>query len=146
MSIQKSYPIYKVPNSNIFLFESVGEKGTILKRVIFQPAYRNRYNLAFGDAEGEDTNDNVISNNHDLLKVMSTIVTIVYYFFDKNPAAMLKIEGVDSKRRRLYNSIFKRKYKDLKEDFQIYGITENRKLEEYNPNQFYQIFEIQKKK
>ena len=89
--------------------------------------------------------DEVITNNHDLIKVMSTIAYSLYLFIETYPYALIEIDPVDEKRCRLYNIIFRRKYQEVEPLFDIYGIKEFLK-EPYNPIQYYQKFVIEQKK
>ena len=61
--------------SMVFDFTSEDPKGLIRKRVQYQSTTeKNFYNLAFGDLnlETDDIDDQVISDNKDSLKVLST--------------------------------------------------------------------------
>lgn len=145
MSIQSSYPtISKIPNE--YIFRSIGKKGTIIKVVLYEHIKENRYNLSFGDLIAGEVNDEIVSNNNDLIKVISTVVSTIYDFTNDNPDSIIEIKGVDEKRIRLYNSIFKRRVQEIEEQFMIFGITNERKRERYDPEYFYYKFEITKKK
>lgn len=144
MSIQESYPVHKLDSKN-YVFESIGDKGTIIKIVLYERLDKNRYNLAFGDFINGDVNDEIISNNNDITKVISTVARTIYDFTEENSEAIIEIKGVDAKRTRFYNTVFKRRFLEIKETFFIVGIV-NDLEEEYNPNQFYEAFEIKRKK
>ena len=59
MSIRESYQINKL-TPYTFVFMSVGEKGSILKGVIFEKMDNGKYNLAFGDIIENDIDDKVV--------------------------------------------------------------------------------------
>lgn len=145
MAIKNSYPISKLNSIQGYSFVSIGEQGRILKVVLYQLLDRNRYNLAFGDWINEDVNDKIISNNNDLSKVISTVAQTVYKFTEEYPDAIIEIEGVDIKRTKLYNTVFKRRFFEIKETFHVAGIV-NESRETYNPNKTYDKFEVQRKK
>jgi len=143
--IKEHYPLTSNKKNNAFLFNSIGKKGTILKVIIFEDSAENRYNLAFGDAVNNQLDDKVITNNNDLIMVISTVVKAVYLFLEVHPNAIIEIDPVDEKRGLLYNRIFKRRYTEIIANYNIIGI--NDKLEEvYNPEKLYQEFEIHPKK
>ena len=61
----------------VFEFVSVGPKGRIIKIIQYSPTnYKDLYNLGFGDknAETNEIEDEVISNNGDGEKVLATVV------------------------------------------------------------------------
>jgi hypothetical protein len=47
--ISDYYPLKSNIQREFFLFQSIGEKGSIEKFVMFELLEENRYNLAFGD-------------------------------------------------------------------------------------------------
>ncbi len=89
-----------------FQFVSVGPKGTIIKVVRFGKVRDKLYNLAFGDLVSDDFDDEIISDNGDMRKIISTLVNIVHSFAQSNPTTRIAIVPVDNKRRLLYNRIF----------------------------------------
>lgn len=143
--ITEHYPIRFTRDRKVFLFESVGVHGTIRKAVIFEEKGNDYYNLAFGDIVNQDLKDEIISNNQDVLKVMSTVAKAIYIFFEFQPNAILEIEAVDQKRLNFYNTIFKRRFSEIEKSFILRGYHRNSK-EEYKPDKFYDKFEIELKK
>jgi hypothetical protein len=83
-----------------FLFESQGSRN-ILKAVRYSYVQKfedkNLYNLGFGDYDLEtgEIADEANSNNGDAYKVLQTVLSTVPYFFQKNPDAILFIQGSD---------------------------------------------------
>ena len=61
--INETYDYIVLPNKTFYAFRSDGQKGGILKGVLFSPITKNLWNLAFGDIINGDINDTIISNN-----------------------------------------------------------------------------------
>ncbi|MFK7979066.1 MAG: hypothetical protein AB8G86_03715 [Saprospiraceae bacterium] len=121
----------------VFRFKSIGKKGIIEKGIWFQIQGENHYNLAFGDIINDNLEDNTISNNGDYIKVISTVANAINYFFKEYPIATLEINPIDKKRRRFYNTIFRRRHEEIKTDFVLIGINSNRE-ELYNKEKQYE--------
>ncbi|MEM1122876.1 MAG: hypothetical protein AAGJ18_20700 [Bacteroidota bacterium] len=143
--IQDAYRLYRANNKLEFQFESTGKNGIIQKIILYQPIGKNRFNLAFGDRKGNDIDDKVVSNNGDLIKVVSTVALSVYQFFEDNPTATIEIQGVDMKRLRLYNHIFKRKKTEIETLFILKGDLGDDKLIPVETDQFYTKFVVKNK-
>ena len=129
----------------MYMFKSVGTQGVVNKMIVFQKIAGTRYNLSFGDFKGGRIDDEVITNNGDLVKVISTVAQSVYLFFEHYPDASIEIEGVDDKRKRLYNTIFQRRRTEIDVYFEVKGWSDGEFIvmqEEY----FYEKFIIQLKK
>ena len=103
MKVEK-YSLKAEKNLTAFEFVSEGPKGAIKKLIQFQETNEpNLYNLAFGDKVGQtEINDLAISNNGDSEKVLATVVSALYAFFDKYPAAFVYATGSTKTRTRLY--------------------------------------------
>jgi hypothetical protein len=100
-----------------------------------------RVNLAFGDFVNGEERDDVVSNNMDYVKVLSTVVKSVYLFFEQYPNMTIEIEAIDKERLRLYNLIFQRRYQEIRDWFIVHGWIGNER-ELYHPEKFYWRFEI----
>lgn len=104
MNLEK-YPLEAQATLTIFEFVSEGSKGPIPKLIQFQQINRsNMYNLAFGN-KNDDTgeiDDLAVSNNGDTDKVLATVVSAVYAFFEKYPQASVYATGSTKARTRLY--------------------------------------------
>jgi hypothetical protein len=116
-----------------FIFESHGKRGVILKRVLFEPitsfvdesnVLREVFNLAFGDIAHptSEIDDTIVSNNGDMEKVLATIGSIIYAFFDKHPTALVQFEGSTPSRNRLYRMAINKWLDRLTPDFAILGL------------------------
>jgi hypothetical protein len=142
--ITEHYEYIAFEDKPIYYFESEGKQGKIPKLILFTPLDKNLWNLGFGDLKEEYVNDSVISNNHDIVKIMGTLAKIVYAFLDENPSSSIRIKPVDEKRGRLYNHIFRRNYEAINNSFDIVGIIKRRK-EAYRPEKIYEYFELKRK-
>lgn len=90
----------------------------------YQPTnLKGLYNLAFGDKDLEtgEIDDEIISNNGDSEKVLSTVVATVYAFTDKYPDAWIYATGSTKTRTRLYRMGISKFLNDATHDFEILG-------------------------
>lgn len=141
--VKDSYPFQSSPSFEVFRFESIGVKGVIVKLVFFQkiPGRERVWNLGFGDLTGKNVDDSIVSNNVDLIKVLSTIVQITIAFLARNPAAILEIKPVDEKRKRLYNHLFRRHFHEIELKIAVFGWI-GRKKRAYRPELLFDRFEM----
>jgi hypothetical protein len=139
--IREHYPLERLTPYNAYRFESIGLRGVIQKFVLFEKMENDNFNLAFGDIIDGRTVDNVVSNNHDIEKTVSTVVKAVHLFFKENPNAKVEFDAVDERRLKLYNRIFSRRYIEIIGDFAVYGFKDGIK-ETYSPSSIYTKFEI----
>jgi hypothetical protein len=139
--IDQHYPYYEVKDNTHYIFESIGEKGSILKAVVFTISDENIWNLGFGDLENQLIDDSVITNNHDAAKVIRTVAKIAIHFLVQNSESVVEIKPVDEKRKRLYNSVFQRFFKDIEPLFNVLG-TFGGHEEIYSPSKAYDSFRI----
>lgn len=143
--IKDSYDIKYSPDKLTYVFQSEGNMGTIWKGIVFTQIEDNIWNLAFGDIVDNDINDSVVSNNYDFVKLFGTIAKAVYLFSAQYPQRMIYIEPYDDKRKRLYNHIFRRNYKDIGIIFHIRGILSTKIEEDYSPEIIYDYFRLTRK-
>ena len=145
MEIENNYDYLAFSLNRAYLFESRGKKGVIVKQVKFTLIDKNRYNLGFGDLKNGVLDGKIILGNGDLVKVMSTIALIIFDFLEHYPNAIIEVLPVDEKRKKLYHTIFRRKYPELKGVFEIRGLV-NKKFEAYQQDLLFDKFEIRLKK
>lgn len=146
--IKESYLYTARSRQTRYYFVSEGENKRIVKTVVFSPLGKKLWNLGFGDLRyNGDIDDSTVSNNDDLVKVISTVAKIAYEFSDKYPLRRLQIKPVDEKRKRLYNHVFRRHYATISADFDIIGITgfNDSIIEKYSPEKTYNMFELNRK-
>ena len=107
-----------------FEFISEGPNGAIRKLVEFQRTTEpDVFNLAFGDKEPftGQLNDLAVSANGDTEKVLATVVSAVYAFFDAHPTSFVYAQGSTLARTRLYRMGITRFYEEMQRDFFLYG-------------------------
>jgi hypothetical protein len=132
----------------IFEFFSEGPKGRIAKMVEYsETATKGVYNLAFGDFDetSKTINDLSVTNNGDSLKVLATVASTVYAFLDKYPNAFIVATGSTNVRTRLYRMGITNNLAEIKEDFDVYGLSESGIWEEFVVGEDYEAFLITKK-
>jgi len=123
MKVDK-YSIKAEETYTVFEFISEGPKGAIRKLIQFQETNEtNLYNLAFGDKSNEtgQLDDLAVSNNADSEKVLATVVSALYAFFDKHPEAFVYATGSTDARTRLYRMGITKFYEEMLVDFYLYG-------------------------
>ncbi|MBV4358590.1 DUF6934 family protein [Pinibacter aurantiacus] len=131
----------------IFEFISEGPKGNIHKVIHFQKTNQPRvFNLAFGDKNLDtgDIDDLAISNNNDGEKVLATVVSAVYAFFEKHPDSFVYATGSTKSRTRLYRMGITKYYGEMVADFYLYGRTDDG-FQEFELNKDYIGFLAQRK-
>lgn len=77
-----------------FEFISEGPRGAVRKLIEFQTTtVRGIYNLAFGDKDNRtgEIDDLAVSANGDTEKVLATVISAVYVFFDRYPDAFIQV-------------------------------------------------------
>lgn len=114
----------------LYEFISQGPKGSITKLVKYSPIekYPGLYNLAFGDKkqDSNELDDMVVSNNNDSEKVLATVVGTIYIFTEKHPGSMVFATGSTLSRTRLYQRGITRFLSHVQQDFEIFGLNDNR--------------------
>ena len=143
--INDVYQLDALDNNTVFQFNSIGKNGIITKLILFQFINGDSFNLAFGDFKDNKLDDKIISDNGDLIKVISTVALSIYLFFGTHPKAIVEIQGVDKKRQQLYNHIFRRRKKEIDLLFTVVGEIEGQN-EPLKRGRFYDKFVIKKKK
>ncbi len=129
-------------------FNSEGPKGTIKKMVQFtETATVNVFNLAFGDYDEETKliNDISVSNNGDSLKILTTVASTVYAFTEKYPKAWIFATGSNNVRTRLYRMGITNNLAEIKEDFEIFGLTKEGAWIEFVIGEDFDAFLLTKK-
>lgn len=142
----ETYALKADDSYTIFEFTSEGPKGSIQKLIQFQETIQpNLFNLAFGDkhAPTGKINDLIVSNNGDSEKVLATVISSLYAFFDKHPATFV-FAAASSARMRRYRMIINRYHKEIAQDFDLYGQL-GEKFYEFEPGKDYLSFLVQQK-
>ena len=115
------YELEEGSNAMTFEFTSVGPKGAIPKLVIYTEIDNNNvYNLGFGDKNPNTgkIDDSVVTDNKDSQKVLATVASTVYAFFDKHPTALIVATGSTKARTQMGIS---NNLEDITIDFNVFG-------------------------
>jgi hypothetical protein len=116
-----------------FHFESVGPNGTIRKIVKFTFYGKQLCSLAFGDQIEGGFDDEVISDNDDMRKIMQTVVNITIFFSCIHAECKIVIQPVDRKRKLLYNRIFQVFETEVFRYYEVEGfLIQEKKREPFN--------------
>ena len=150
MKKQDGYELNRTQNSEKveYKFKSVGNKGSIDKIIEFHFMYEKRWNLGFGDVKDDDWEDNVISDNNDLRKILQTVANAVHLFFNDYPDREIAISPLDYQRKLLYNRLFQQRWHEINPIFTVKAIifdTQNTEFEDYNPKKIFDYFIIKLK-
>ncbi len=136
----EGYHTTQLDETHRFSFQSEGPNGVIKKIVEFTPYPGGMWNLAFGDATKDDGFDcRVVSNNHDLRKVIQTVANTIHIFTRKYPDRKVFIVPADEKRGTLYNTVFRRYWSAIQPAYEVMGLT-GITFEPYSPDNEYDIF------
>lgn len=112
------YSFIKVPEEYYYEFYSEGPKGLVKKivtyRLIQETPFR-LYNLGFGDwnAEMQDVDNRINTNNQDRQKVLATIAETVLDFLRNSPNAAVFAKGSTTSRTRLYQMSIAAYHKEI---------------------------------
>ena len=145
MKKRKGYDLSGNDEKTQFKFLSIGKKRTIEKVIEFSCYQENIWNLGFGDINGEDWDDNVISNNNDMRKILQTVANAIHAFLEHYPERQVFIAPLDKQRKILYNRIFQQKWIDIEPIFSVKAIRfidGKQVFEDYQPTTLFDYFII----
>ena len=117
----------------VFEFTSSGKNGRISKAIKFtQTLNGNVYNLGFGDIVFSDEftieiDDETLSNNGDLEKVIATVVLSVYLFIEDHPDVYILFGSSNKAKLRMYRMFLSRNITEILKSFTVYGAIHNEK-------------------
>lgn len=146
---KENYPFHELEPNLAYYFTSIGKNGKITKVIYFQEIDTNTYNIVLGDFNPNlqpPIDDQQISNNGDLPKVMATVAKILLDFLTNNPKAKLYIEGNHPTKQLLYHRILRNYYEELTQLFAILGVLSVDIQVPFNPEHQYQGYIIQNHK
>jgi len=111
---------FKKELSTRYSFLSTGKK-SVEKIVMFTPLnLADIYNLGFGDVlSNGEIDDSAISNNGDIIKVLSTVIHIIKDFTEAKPVAKIAFKGSTKERTALYQRILKTYGESFSKEFLI---------------------------
>ena len=141
-----TYQLEVDKDSLAFEFYSEGPKGKILKIIEYQPLGGRYFNLAFGDSieESKDFDDFVRTNNQDTEKVLATVASTLYIFFEKHEGTIVIAEGSTHSRTRLYRRYLTIFLEQIESEFDLLGEL-NGTTQRFQKGIDYQFFLISKK-
>lgn len=137
---------FKRTNELHFDFESVGKKGTVLKRVTFIEFEFGFFNMGLGDVDEVTGEVNYLSitDNGDRDKVLATVTQIVEDIFISYPEHTIYFKGTNASRTRLYQIAINHYLDELTPKFHILGELDD-KMTRFTKNTNYKSFLILKK-
>lgn len=123
---QERYVFEKVSETIVYEFFSEGPKGRIRKRIIFrlmEETPERIFNISFGDSDGSEStiDDEIISNNADMQKILHTVVGAGLAFIRKHPDAWIHAKGSTPSRTRLYQMGIAHFWKEIAPYFIVVG-------------------------
>lgn len=97
------------------------------------------FNLCLGDwnENQQIVDDSIISNNQDTEKVLASVADIIFQFTDRNPNAIIYIEGNTESRVRLYQIKINKYLNEIIAHFELFGLLKNLDLEPYSAGNKY---------
>lgn len=140
---EDSYPFEAYDLFRRYEFFSEGPRGRILKCVRYEDVEDDIYTLGFGDVIGGMIHDDIVTDNKDTKKVLTTVGLTLYEFFKKYPLATVYGSGTDV-RIRLYQMAISNNLDQLEKYFTLRGQI-GTKWFRFEKNQNYERFMIQKK-
>jgi hypothetical protein len=135
------------PDFYAYTFVSVGKQGEIAKLVAFQPVSDETYNLALVDYDEttETYDDETTTNNGDMGRVLATTWAIMLYFLQTFPQKSVWINGNTDTKKKLYNRLVANNLYELQVLYEVYGLTNQVVLENFELNKEYFMILIQPK-
>ena len=139
------YHFIRSSSGNVYSFTSIG-RTVIEKLVTFYEEDLNLYNLALLDLDekGDPLPLTHVSNNGDILKVLTTVEAILNDFLTLHAEAIVFITGTDDRRTHIYHSRLVKKLKEG-DKYIIVGVRADNTCEPLNPNADYEGFFIFRK-
>jgi hypothetical protein len=127
-------------------FSSEGPNGRISKMVKFTLIAKDNYQISFGDLNTatDQINDQSVSNNSDMAKVIFTVAKIIYEFTGLFPEAKLFFIGSTRSRTRLYQMMINKHKHLIQGFFEIVGC-QNGRDETFNSKNNYDSFTAYRK-
>ena len=142
------YEIETSPDFQTFEFRSIGPKGSIIKVIRYAEInVKNYFNLGFGDKDPITgfISDLSITNNKDSKKVLSTVAATLYAFTEERPEASIIATGSTAARTRLYRMGISNNLETIKQDFNVYGLTESRSWESFRKDVTYRAYLVRRR-
>jgi hypothetical protein len=126
--ISEKYDFIGSDEGTYFEFISYGPNGNIIKAVqfILINPIEQTYSLGLGDRDPitNHIDDEVISDNKDTIKVLSTIAEIGRQFLETYPNAIIVFEGNSHSKNRLYRMGINSNLDEIEKKYRIFGLKE----------------------
>lgn len=139
-----NFPPYLFDHSTdglVYAFESISNERTVQKYVIFTLIKTDCYNLALVDLDEDgQLSDTTISNNHDMERVLSTVIQVILTFLKENTRAEIAFSGSTPERTRLYRVIINKYSYEVIDTILVHGILANQEREVFQSNRPYTSF------
>ncbi|TAE11731.1 MAG: hypothetical protein EAZ95_13250 [Bacteroidetes bacterium] len=116
-----------------YFFTSIGKKGEVLKLTAFQLVHEGLYNVALVDfdAQTQDGDDTVVTNNQDMSKVLATVARILFDFLTRFPTVSILIEANSETKRKLYNRLIRNNLQDIPKEYEVLGVLHTEETEPF---------------
>ena len=120
---KEKYSVKTNSNHLTYEFISEGPNGKIAKIVVYQHMFDNFYNLAFGDFtnQHEILDDLTVSDNGDTAKILYTVASTLYDFFQHYEGTIVFAQGSTHSRNRLYRRYLSQFLDIITENFMLFG-------------------------
>lgn len=131
----------------VFSFVSKGSKGDIEKIIRYERMSSNIFNLGFGDRISDTLyfDDEVVTNNGDMVKVLNTVINTFSVFFTIYPNYGILMRGSDERRTEIYRWMIERNLDKLLKNYYVHGMKDDKSSEEFKKGRLYKYFVIFKK-
>jgi hypothetical protein len=128
-----------------YRFVSVGKKGNLTKLVAFQNIQANLYNLALLDYDEatKTIDDESISDNGDMSRVLSTTWKIMFHFLQSFPEKEVAIHGNTDTKQKLYKRLISSNLLSLKQQYNVSGVSYTGIAEPFDASKEYLLIIIQ---
>lgn len=126
-----AYQLYANADFTVFEFTSTGKNGSIPKAIKYTQTLNPAvYNLGFGDIVfSDDTtieiDDDTLSNNGDIQKVIATVVYSAYLFTEHHPESFILFGSSNPAKLRLYRMFLSHNLTEILKEFVVNGAVHN---------------------
>lgn len=120
---KEKYSVKTNSNHLTYEFISEGPNGKIAKIWVYQHMFDNFYNLTFGDFtnQHEILDDLIVSDNGDTAKILYTVASTLYDFFQHYEGTIVFAQGSTHSRNRLYRRYLSQFLDIITENFMLFG-------------------------
>ncbi|QDK81467.1 hypothetical protein EXU85_23790 [Spirosoma sp. KCTC 42546] len=131
-----------------YMFVSEGPKGRILKVISYSYLEDLEvWNLGFGDYNilTDEIDDQIVSNNGDGRKILTTVAFTLNEFFATQPSAVVFFTGSTSRRTKVYGRAISSYWKDISDQFLVEGVNSYGVSEPFQQDKLYAGFQIRQR-